>query len=82
MIGFDHIILLFTEKTVLRGKQAGQLTRKGLHDQIAAVAEMAVCGCLIAEQGEAFACKGGRGICDEVFYADGYHITIWRNLFM
>jgi hypothetical protein len=73
MIGLDHVVLFFTEKTVLWGKQAGELAWKGCHDQIAAMAKMAVCGCLVAEQGEAFACEGDRGLCDEVFYADGYH---------
>ncbi|RWX43638.1 hypothetical protein H206_03691 [Candidatus Electrothrix aarhusensis] len=49
MIGLDHVVLLFTEKTVLRGKQAGQLAGKGLHDQVATVSKMTVCGGLVAE---------------------------------
>jgi hypothetical protein len=57
MVRLDHIVLLFREKPVLGGEQAGELTRKGRHDQIPAVAQVSAGGSLIAEQGQPFAGK-------------------------
>ena len=56
----DHIVLFFRKKTVLGGEQAGELARKGGHDEIPAVAEVAIGGGLIAEQGQPLAGKIGR----------------------
>jgi hypothetical protein len=63
MVRLDHIVLLFREKPVLGGEQAGELTREGRHDQIPAVAKVLVSGGLVAEQGQPFASQirwGGR----------------------
>jgi hypothetical protein len=42
MVGFDHVVLLLGEKTVLGRKEAGESTWESLTDEIAAVAKTAV----------------------------------------
>jgi hypothetical protein len=73
MIRLDHVVLLFREKPMLGGEQAGELARKGSHDQIPAVAEATIGGGLIAEQGQPFAGKIGRWGRYKMLNAKGNH---------
>jgi hypothetical protein len=73
MIRLDHIVLLFREKTVLGGEQAGELAREGGHDQIPAVAKVPAGGGLVAKQGQPFAGKRGRGGRYKMLNSKGNH---------
>jgi hypothetical protein len=58
---------------MLRRKEADKLARKRLHDQVAAVAEMPVCGSLIAKQSQPLSGKKRRRRSKKLFYANCYH---------
>jgi hypothetical protein len=73
MVRLDHVVLLFREKPVLGGKQAGKLAWKSGHDQIPAVTEAMVGGGLIAEQGQPFTGKVRRGVSYEVLNSESNH---------
>jgi len=54
MIRFNHIVLLFRKEAMLRRIQACQLTPVKIKEDIPAVTQMMIGGCLIAEQSQPF----------------------------
>jgi hypothetical protein len=73
VIGFDHIVLLFTEESVLRRKKARQLAWKGLTEQIEAMRKPTVGRGLVGEEAKPFAGKGINRRSAELFYSNSYH---------
>ncbi|MCI5147083.1 MAG: hypothetical protein D3923_16550, partial [Candidatus Electrothrix sp. AR3] len=55
-------------------KETAELTGESLDEEITAMAEMPICGGMIAEQGKTFACKGGGRGSNKLFNAYGYHV--------
>jgi hypothetical protein len=55
MTGFDHIVLFFTEKSMLGRKQAGQPGTESLLEEDSCMHKITVSGCLIGKKSQTFA---------------------------
>jgi len=60
VVRFDHVILFFSIKSVLRGKQGRQQSGKSSMDQIPGMPVIRVYGCGVAQQAKPLAADTGR----------------------
>ena len=76
--GLNHVVLLFTEETVLGRKEAAELTGKGAHDAVARVDKMPVRRGLIGKQTQSFAEEGGWPVVAQGFNSQKKHGVLNR----